>query len=75
MMNKITTLSLAAAAFAVAACGNDVDVNTDTSNAPTVDTAAGLAVPTPMDTSLRTDTTLRDTLNRDTTANTKKTPY
>lgn len=74
MMKKITAVSLVAAAFAVAACGNDVDVNTDTANAPIVDTAAGLAVPAPLDTSLRTDTTLRDTLRTDTLAKTK-TPY
>lgn len=74
MMKKITTLTLAATAFAVAACGNDVDVNTDTATVPTVDTAAGLAVPTPIDTSFRMDTTLRDTLTTDTLAKTK-TPY
>ena len=74
MMKKIMTASLVAAAFAVAACGNDVDVNTDTASAPIVDTAAGLAVPAPLDTSLRTDTTLRDTLKTDTLAKTK-TPY
>lgn len=74
MMKKITTVSLVAAAFAVAACGNDVDVNTDTATVPTVDTAAGLAVPAPMDTTLRIDTTLRDTVKTDTLAKTK-TPY
>lgn len=57
-MKKLTTLSLAAAVFALAACGNDVDVTTDTATVPAYDTAAGLAVPTPIDTTLRTDTTL-----------------
>lgn len=71
MMKKITTVALVAAAFTMAACGNDDDLNTDTATVPAVDTSAGFAVPTPMDTSFRTDTTMRDTLNRDTT----KTPY
>ena len=61
-MKKISTLSLVAALFAVAACGNDVDVTTDTATVPAVDTSAGLATPTtpvtPLpDTSIRTDTT------------------
>ncbi len=68
-MKKLTTLSLVAALAAVAACGNDVDVATDTASVPAVDTSAGLATPsttvTPLDTSLRTDTT--DTLRLDTT--------
>jgi len=60
------TLSLAAAMFALAACGNDVDVTTDTATVPAVDTSAGLATPTTpapitTDTSLKTDTTKKDT--------------
>lgn len=62
------TLSLVAAMFALAACGNDVDVDTDTASVPAVDTTAGLAVPTPMDTSLKMDTSLTtDTTKKDTT--------
>ena len=66
-MKKISTLSLVAAMFALAACGNDVDVTTDTATVPAVDTSAGLATPMPMDTSLRMDTTKIDTLKKDTT--------
>jgi hypothetical protein len=61
------TLSLAAAMFALAACGNDVDVNTDTATVPAVDTSAGMAMPPVADT-LKVDTTIRtDTTRRDTT--------
>jgi ABC-type glycerol-3-phosphate transport system substrate-binding protein len=60
------TFALVAAAFALAACGNDVDVATDTATVPAIDTSAALAVPTPMDTSLM-DTTRTDTTKRDTT--------
>ena len=64
-MKKITTLSLVAAFAAVAACGNDVDVATDTATVPAIDTTAGLATPPattlPADTSLKPDT-LSDTL-------------
>ena len=61
------TFAFAAAAFALAACGNDVDVATDTATVPSIDTSAGLAVPTPIDTSMRIDTTKTDTTMRDTT--------
>lgn len=60
------TIFLTAAVFALGACGNDVDVETDTAMVPGVDTSAGLAVPTPIDTSLRLDTTLVDTTKTDT---------
>lgn len=66
-MKKITALALVAAFGAVAACGNDVDVQTDTATVPAFDTTAGMATPSttlaPLgtDTSLRTDT-LSDTL-------------
>jgi hypothetical protein len=64
-MKKISALSLVVALAAVAACGNDVDVTTDTATVPAVDTSAGLATPsapvTPLDTSLTTDTTKKDT--------------
>jgi hypothetical protein len=68
-MKKITTLSLVAALAAVAACGNDVDVTTDTATVPMVDTSAGLATPSTTVTPLGTDTLsiTRDTLNKDTT--------
>jgi hypothetical protein len=70
-MKKITTLSLVAALAAVAACGNDVDVTTDTATVPVVDTTAGLATPsttlTPVpDTSLKPDS-LMDTTKKSTT--------
>ena len=65
-MKKMTTLALVAALAAVTACGNDVDVMTDTATVPAVDTSAGLATPsttiTPIpDTSLKLDTTKPDT--------------
>lgn len=69
IMKKFTALSLVAAFAAVAACGNDVDVDTDTATVPAVDTSMGMATPI-LDTTLRTDTTVVDT-TRDTT----KTPY
>ena len=65
-MKKFATLSVVAAAFALMACGNDVDVETDTATVPAVDTTAGLAVPTPMDTTLKVDS-LSDTTRLDTT--------
>ena len=69
-MKKLASLSLVAALAAVAACSNDVDVNTDTATVPAFDTSAGLATPSTMplgtDTSLKMDT-LSDTLKRDTT--------
>lgn len=63
MMKKLMAVSLAVAGVAVAACGNDVDVNVDTS-APVVDTVGGLVAP--VDTSLRRDTTaiLYDTVKQ-----------
>lgn len=74
MMKKITYLSLAAAFVAIAACGNDVDVDTDTAMVPAVDTSAGFAVPAPFDTSLRVDS-LTDTTKRGTIPPATKTPY
>jgi hypothetical protein len=66
-MKKITALSLVAALAAVAACGNDVDVTTDTATVPAVDTTAGLATPSTTVTPLGTDTSMMDTTKKDTT--------
>jgi len=65
-MKKITALALVAAFGAVAACGNDIDVETDTASVPMVDTMSGMATPSTIapygtDTSFRADS-LTDTL-------------
>jgi hypothetical protein len=63
-MKKITTLALVAAFGAVAACGNDVDVTTDTATVPAIDTTSGFSTPPTTVAPLGTDTTLRpDTLD------------
>jgi hypothetical protein len=69
-MKKITTLSLVAALGALAACGNDVDVTTDTATVPVVDTTAGLATPSTV-APLGTDTSLKMDSLSDTTKKTK----
>lgn len=58
-MKKITALALVAAFGAVAACGNDIDVETDTAYVPMVDTMSGMATPSTTLTPLGTDTTFR----------------
>ena len=73
-MKKITALSLVAALAAVGACGNDVDVTTDTATVPVVDTTAGLATPSTTATPLGMDTSLKMDSLSDTTKKTTKTP-